>query len=291
MNKKAISSASLLVLGLGLAAYGGYFFRRGYALCHPSRSHASAAETARAFANLPKLREVSFPASDGITLRGWFVPPRNGVVVVMVHGLYANRALLEPEAEVFAKHGYGALLFDSRAHGESDGTTATWGSTEALDNAQAIHFVRAQPGVSRIALLGFSVGASSVSRAVANDSTIGAVILYATWTSLREEVAYKSGAGWLGTQFMLLGFRCSGSHIDEIEPKADMARIAPRPVLMLSGGVDDDTPPWVMDRMFALAWPPKELWREPEVGHGGYFEAHPAEYERRVVGFLDHAFP
>ena len=97
------------------------------------------------------------------------------------------------------RHGYGALLFDSRAHGESGGTAATWGSLEAGDVAEATRFVRAQPGVTSIAVLGFSVGASAVSRAAADDSTIGAVILYATWTSLRDEIAYKARRGhWLG---------------------------------------------------------------------------------------------
>jgi dipeptidyl aminopeptidase/acylaminoacyl peptidase len=268
-----------------------HYVKWGYAQCHPARTLVSLAEEERATAQFPGMREVSFPARDGVSLQGWFVPPRNGVVVVMVHGLWANRATLAPEAEVFVRHGYGVLLYDSRAHGSSGGRVATWGSVEAFDVQEATRFVKAQPAVSHVALLGFSVGASAVTRAAANDPSAEAVILYATWTSLREETTYKeSHHGWLAAQLTLLGFRISGVNIDDITPLKDLARIAPRPILMISGGLDFDTPPWVMDRMFARATSAQELWREPTVGHGGYYQASPAEYERHALGFLDSVF-
>jgi fermentation-respiration switch protein FrsA (DUF1100 family) len=85
----------------------------------------------------------------------------------------------------------------------------------------------------------------------------------------------------------LLGFRYSGAQIDEIRPEADLPRIAPRPLMFVSGAEDTDTPPRVMEHLYAVATSKKSLWIQPQVGHGGYFQANPAEYERRVVGFLD----
>ncbi len=288
MSLKRALAVVVCALALGFSLFGAYFARKGYQLCHPSRSHASAEETAHARAVFPKLADVEFETRDGITLRGWFVPPTNGVVVILVHGLYANRASLEPEAEVMVRHGYGVLLYDSRAHGESTGTAATWGSSEALDIADAVQFVKAKPAVARVVLLGFSVGASAVSRATANDASLDPVILYATWPSLQKEIGYKMAAGgWLGAQFALLGMRLSGTRVEQIAPEEDVKRISPRPVLMLSGDRDTDTPPWAMDYLFGLFTQPKELWREHGLGHGGYYEAEPAEYERRVIGFLD----
>ncbi len=46
-----------------------------------------------------------------------------------------------------------------------------------------------------------------------------------------------------------------------------------------------------MDRLFARARSPKELWREPTVGHGGYYQASPAEYQRHALAFIDRVFP
>jgi pimeloyl-ACP methyl ester carboxylesterase len=285
-SRRILTLAIVCVVGAGFAA--AHFFAFGYGQCHPRRTVVTAALRARARETLPGLTEISFNGKDGATLRGWFAPPRNGTVLILVHGLGGNRASLLPEAEVFARHGYGILLFDSRAHGESGGAVATWGSTEAFDIAEAIRFVRAKQPVAHVALLGFSVGASAVARAAANDPTVDAVILYATWTSIREEIVYKEPhGGRLGAAFALLGFRYSGAQIDEIQPEADLARIAPRPLMFVSGGQDTDTPPRVMEHLYAVATGKKRLWILPEVGHGGYFEADPAEYERRVVGFLD----
>ena len=287
-RRTTLALALICLLGIGGAAF--HFFWFGYGQCHPKRTPATALETERARTGLTGLTVVSVTAHDGAVMRGWFAPPRNGVAIVLVHGLWGNRASLLPEAELFARHGYGVLLLDSRAHGESGGEAATWGSSEALDIADSVRFVRAQPQVAHVVLLGFSVGASAVARATANDPTISAVVLYATWPSLREEIAYKEPkGGWLGVRFALEGFRYSGTNVDDICPEADLARISPRPLLMVCGGQDHDTPPAIMDRMYAKATGAKEFWRQPEVGHGGYFQANPLEYERRVVGFLDRA--
>jgi len=288
MSKQRALWAIATIALVGFTAFAAYFVRQGYLQCHPGRNLASAEETAHAHAVFPGLTDIAVETRDSVTLRGWFVPAKNGVVVVLTHGLYANRASLEPEAEVMVRHGYGVVLYDSRAHGESTGTAATWGSSEALDIADLVRFVKQRPGVAHVVLLGFSVGASAVSRAAANDATLTPVILYATWPSLRKEMTYKMArGGWLGAQFCLLGMELSGARVGQISPEEDAQRIAPRPVLMLSGDRDEDTPPWAMDDLFARLSQPKELWRERGVGHGGYYEAAPAEYEQRVVGFLD----
>jgi uncharacterized protein len=278
------------IAGLAAVLIGARYVRYAYRDCHPVRTTVTAAELDLARRTLPGLREVRFPGDGGITLRGWLTPSTNGALVVLVHGLGGNRASLLPDAGVLAKHGYGSLLFDQRAHGESDGAAATWGYREALDLRGAVSFAEAQPGVSQIALLGFSVGASAVAHAAAEDPRVRAVILYATWTSLRDENAYKRRKyGGIGERPALLGFRWSGVDVGAISPIDDVPRLAPRPLLMIAGTEDTDTPPWVMDRVFAAAREPKELWSVPGVGHGGYVQAAPAEYETRVIGFLSRA--
>jgi fermentation-respiration switch protein FrsA (DUF1100 family) len=64
-------------------------------------------------------------------------------------------------------------------------------------------------------------------------------------------------------------------------------RISPRPVFLINAlhnEVDHKAPEY-----FAAARAPKEQWLVPRGGHTGGMSAMPAEYERRVVGFLDRA--
>ncbi|MEP7052158.1 MAG: alpha/beta fold hydrolase [Pseudomonadota bacterium] len=281
--------ATLLVALVGaLALFTVHYASFGWRQCHPQRSLVTKEERSQAKLALPKLEEVEFKGEGGVPLRGWFAPPQSGALVILVPGLGGNRASLLPEAELMARAGYGIFSWDARASGESGGSVATWGVLEALDIAQGIRFARARPEVKRIALLGFSVGASAVTRAAANDPSVSPVVLYATWPNLRDEIRYKTAKGGpFAAAAALLGFRLSGTDVDAIRPESDMARIAPRPVLLVSGLDDWDTPPAIMDRMFALTSPPKQIWKVPHVGHGGYEEAAPAAYQQHVLGFLD----
>lgn len=286
-----------LLLGVGLAsgalvpvAEAARYVNHGYQRCHPVRSSLTAADQERAVRLLPGLTELTFPVADGSHLHAWYTPPKNGNVMVMVTGLGGNRASLLDEAAVFARHGYGSLLLDERAHGDSDGNVATWGDLESSDVSRAVAEAYAQPGVTGVGALGFSVGGSAVALAAARDPRIQVVVLYATWTSLREEILFKDDDRSMAAFFTALGYRISGVHVDDVHPETLIARIAPRPLLMVSGGEDSDTPPWVMERLFAAGKSPKELWRVPNAGHGGYFRAAPETYEQRVIGFLDRSF-
>jgi cephalosporin-C deacetylase-like acetyl esterase len=71
-------------------------------------------------------KDVEFKTQDGVTLRGWHYLPdqRSGKVptIVMAHGFSAVKEMyLDKFADVFAAAGLGALVFDNRTFGASDG--------------------------------------------------------------------------------------------------------------------------------------------------------------------------
>ena len=64
--------------------------------------------------------------------------------------------------------------------------------------------------------------------------------------------------------------------------------IAPRGILLIAAGARPHEIP--VNRTYRrLAGPTAQLWAVPDAGHTGSIDEHPAEYERRVIGFLDHA--
>jgi len=70
-------------------------------------------------------RDVEFDA-EGVTLRGWhYLPSRSRKkcpTIVMAHGFSATKEMyLDRFAEAFADAGFGALVFDNRNFGASDG--------------------------------------------------------------------------------------------------------------------------------------------------------------------------
>ncbi|GAB4512527.1 MAG: hypothetical protein OHK0046_12200 [Anaerolineae bacterium] len=104
--------------------------------------------------------DVTLSTSDGIALSGWYLPTQNNSAIVMAHGLHANRAQVWNLARGLHDHGYGVILFDLRAHGESEGTVFTQGW---LDIRAAVDYLTSQ-GVERIGAYGFSLGANMVLR-------------------------------------------------------------------------------------------------------------------------------
>lgn len=123
-------------------------------------------------------RDVEFPATDGVRLSGWYVPSRNGAVVLLLHGAGSTRSYVLSHAVVLARHGYGVLLFDARGHGRSSGRAMDFGWFGDRDIGGAVDFLRQQPEIDddRLAAVGMSMGGEQAIGAAARIHAIGAVV-------------------------------------------------------------------------------------------------------------------
>ena len=59
-------------------------------------------------------------------------------IVVLMHGVRANRLQMAGRAEILQRHNFSVLLFNFQAHGESQGQRLTFGRLEGLDAAAAV---------------------------------------------------------------------------------------------------------------------------------------------------------
>ena len=105
-------------------------------------------------------QDVAFRTVDGVRLSAWYIPPRNGAAVVLLSGAGSTRSAVLGQAAVLARHGYGALLVDTRGHGRSGGHAMDFGWWGNRDLAGAVSFLDRQSGVraDKIAVLGESMG-------------------------------------------------------------------------------------------------------------------------------------
>lgn len=233
--------------------------------------------------------DVTFTAADGITLRGWYIPPEpeRGAVIILAHGYAHNRLTLLPEAQILAENGYGVLLFDFRGHGESDDALVTIGDHERRDLDAAVNFVAAQPGVVKIGAIGFSMGAATLAQVAARDDRLGAVVIEAAFPILADEIRYRSRAfGPLSQIPALRVVRRAGVDVDGVRPVDDLCGISPRPVLLIYGELDADVPPGTPQAMFDAACDPAELWIIEGATHQNYTAVVPEEYATRLLSFF-----
>ncbi len=78
-------------------------------------------------------KDVALTTSDGFNLAAWYIPSQNGAAVIAQHGYLSDRSGMLLEAGMLVRHGYGVIMVDLRAHGNSDGKLITFGKKEVLD--------------------------------------------------------------------------------------------------------------------------------------------------------------
>lgn len=242
--------------------------------------------------------DVTFVTSDGLELRGWFLPSRQGrAAVILGHGFTRSRQEMLDVAAMLHRNCYNVLLFDWRAHGESEGKRTTFGYKEVQDVAAALDFVssRAEVDPDRIGVLGRSLGGAIAIRAAADLAQLKAVVSDSPFPSLEDTIEVgvsrrgPLGAWPLRLIAVFLGTRTMGVDPDLVRPIDDIGEISPRPVLIMQGGRDELVPPDTGERLYAAAAEPKFLWYAPDAAHVKLASRYPAEYEARVLSFFDSA--
>ncbi|OIO96606.1 MAG: hypothetical protein AUK03_03685 [Anaerolineae bacterium CG2_30_64_16] len=243
--------------------------------------------------------DVIFPARDGLTLRGWWIPAADSKrAVILLHGQGGS---MDPDVQyVPALHaaGFNVLMFDFRAHGRSAGRVSTIGYLERRDALGAVDFVRSQ-GIERIGLLGFSMGGIVAMLTAPLCPHVAAVISDGGPARLKTSLAVWAQERGIPSPLGVILARLAltftslrvGANQFRYEPLRWVGQIAPRPILFIHGDRDPYVPPRDFEALVAAAGPTAEVWRAPEAGHRTVDQLYPAEYRRRIVTFFDQHLP
>jgi alpha-beta hydrolase superfamily lysophospholipase len=159
-----------------------------------------------AYPQAASTQAVTLRTEDGITLAGtWHAPSRPGPAVVFVHMFQRTRRDWDSVASRLSSEGIGALTFDLRGHGESQGTQPQDLSTLQHDVRAARRFLVGRVDVvpGRVGLAGASLGANLAAVVAAEDASITCVALLspsADYRGIRIEAAIRK----LGSRPLML---------------------------------------------------------------------------------------
>jgi fermentation-respiration switch protein FrsA (DUF1100 family) len=267
----------------GLLASVAYVQEQGF--LHPER-HVSDGALLRAMG--VQFEPVALTAEDGVRLRAWYTPSRNGTVILVAHGHAAS--IPEDVYALFARNGFGVLAWDFRAHGESEGRFTSLGYYEVLDVQAALDYALAQPGVERVGGWGGSMGAATMILAAAQSPRIEAVVADSAYASLDDQLDLRVPVPVLRGLIRAFAELETGAHIDQVRPVDAIARLSPRPVFIIQGLSDDAIPSDSAQRLFDAAGEPRQLWTEENAYHLNMFVKFPRDYEELVIDFFNDAW-
>lgn len=228
--------------------------------------------------------DVSFQTKDGITLKGWYIPSQNRAAIIISHGIGGNRSGHLEQGVYLAENGFGVLLLDLRAHGDSAGDLVTFGGHDiiaALDYLQT----RADLDPQRIGALGVSLGGLVTIQAAAIRQDIQAVVADGSAANkLRDFPRPPTLWHWLDLPFQIVTYlvlehKGVTAPISTIEA---VGKISPRPLLLISGAVSEYESA-MQFKFYEAADEPKALWEVPNAKHVEAWEKSPDEYQERIL--------
>jgi fermentation-respiration switch protein FrsA (DUF1100 family) len=204
---------------------------------------------------------------DGVTLRGWRCAtsaPRRGTVIYL-HGVADTRAGGAGIAAHFMTRGFDVVAYDSRAHGESQGTVCTYGFYEKRDLKRVIDTLAPGP----VVLLGNSLGAAVALQEAAIDARITTIVAAETFSDLRTVATERAPfffSGGIVRRAFVVAERDGHFSADDVSP-VRAARAIDVPVLLVHGAADHETTPAHSERVFAALRGRKRLLLVPGAAH------------------------
>ena len=282
--------------GLVLLAYAGVSLVVAESLTKPYRRAlvASPADFGLSY------EEVTFASTgDAVPLRGWFVPAEGSDrVVLIVHGRNSNRTgddgQYVPHAAALAAHGYNALLFDLRGHGESGGVRYTLGTAEQRDVLGAVAYLKSRGfAPERMGFWSHSMGAATVLLASAVSPDVRTIVADSSFARLEdlldEELPRASGLpGFFNPPILFFARTVFGADARILNPVEVVADLPPDSLFIIHGQADGLIPVDHARRIAAAAGPAVyDLWLVPDARHDRVSTVVPERYETRVLAFFD----
>jgi len=237
--------------------------------------------------------ELEARTDDGLRLRTWLLPGTRDAVVVVSGGHRGRISDVLGIGAALRRAGFSVVAYAWRGTPGSDRAGHTLGTHERRDLRAVLDAVYERLGPVPIGLLGYSMGGAVSIAVAAEDQRVRAVCADSPFADPVDLLIERTGnrlvlpAAAVVNPAIALVARRTGAQVRDFRPISAVARISPRPLLIIHGDADASVPVENGRRLHAAAGPPKELWVVPGVPHVGAYFADRTAYVRRVTDFFD----
>lgn len=240
---------------------------------------------------------IEFKTSDNLTLRGNLFKSYSDKLIIMVGGLIPNRFdyfYFTPtiSKELLAK-GYNVLIYDTRAHGISDGQRVGFGSVEGKDVVAAVNFAKSRGfNPAKIGLVGNSTGGISIIMVIDQLKDVGAIVVDSVTSDFSQVVRNRITAEghlpvFLQDSVLFAVKTLYGLDLDNIKPIDKITLDPNRNFLFLHSEKDQTIPIDDAKILFAKANKASKFVVFKDFSHIESYRSNPELYRQEVYSFLD----
>lgn len=252
--------------------------------------------------------ELTLTTSDGFDIAAYEVYTENPkAVIITISGIHnPSVTAFYPHAKIFREHGYASILYDTRAHGDSEGDTIGLGYKEVLDTRAVVDYIKGSEKYTNtpIVVFGVSMGGAIAINSIGEIEEIDGLIsssAYASWDDAFYDNMVIMGApkfySWLQRPFVKLytNFKY-GFDTANITPELEIKKLGDRPALIMHSTADTQVPFASFHRIMKNAPDHVETWIRDGDLHfiateEGFQDLRKdPEYLNRIIGFLEKHF-
>ncbi len=242
---------------------------------------------------------------DEIKISAYEVSVENPkAIIICISGIHNPSATVYfGHARLFKENNYATILFDMRAHGESEGEMICLGYKEYLDTKAIVQHIKADPAYSNIPIVvfGLSMGGTTAINSIGEIPEIDGLVSLSAFSSV-EDVFYEALASQ-APDFLakmvkpfvpLVAFAKYRVNIWSIKPVEEIQKLGNKPALIMHSREDSEVPYANFERIIHHAPSHVETFvREGDIHSITVSFTEPekdAEYSARILDFLESNF-
>lgn len=222
-----------------------------------------------------KFEDVSFRASDGTRLHGWYLQgEKDQPLVLFCHGNAGNISHRVDNLRLFRDLGLSVFIFDYRGYGQSEGKANEAGTYS--DMRGALNWLK-EKGWSEQQMIYFgrSLGAA-VALQLAIEQPPAGLVLESPFTSIEA----------IGKELYPMLWMLAGWALDVRYDNIVKINQLKAPLLIFHGAEDEIIPSQMGRELFERAQQPKQFYSIPFAGHNDTYDIGGAEYWQQWKNFI-----
>lgn len=233
--------------------------------------------------------------TDGIAISCYEITCHEpNAVVICISGLHSPSVTsFYGHASLFKENGFASVLFDMRAHGESEGQKIYLGYKEYLDTDAVVAYVKRKYPDIPIAVMGFSLGGAVAINSIATNQDIDALITLSAFSSWEYNFKYqmrKQAPAFLcqtADGFIdLISWYKFGYKESQRKPVHQISNLGNRPALLMHSKEDSQVNITNLEQLVAHAPGPVDVYLAEGDNHFVASDFHHPQQDSIYAGTL-----